>query len=151
MIPHDVIRFHANRDHRLRGSITIKQHQWDAAWLYLRLCPSPEIGTLHGILRHDEAETVTGDTPGPAKRASHALDATLTQLAWDYDERHGIPAADPEWLHLCDRLSDYLHMLQRAPDRADRDGWPDSLAEITATARDLGVSKAVQAIMEAAQ
>jgi hypothetical protein len=48
---------------------TLADHQWGAAIFLLRRHPSPSRDLLLAALTHDMPELITGDFPGPAKRA----------------------------------------------------------------------------------
>jgi 5'-deoxynucleotidase YfbR-like HD superfamily hydrolase len=68
-----VLRWHAHADHRLRNSgDDIHGHQCRVAMLCHSLAayighPLHDSDLPHAALRHDEAERVLGDMPGPAK------------------------------------------------------------------------------------
>jgi 5'-deoxynucleotidase YfbR-like HD superfamily hydrolase len=93
-----VLRWHAHADHRLRSSgDDIHGHQCRVAMLCHSLAayighPLHDSDLPHAALRHDEAERVLGDMPGPAKYRFPALaDAyaeaeqqVLTEMGYDW-------------------------------------------------------------------
>lgn len=57
------------------GSYTDGQHSYDAAMLYIALCPNPNWGVVGAFLVHDLGERWVGDLPAPVKW----VDAELAQ------------------------------------------------------------------------
>lgn len=49
------------------GSYSVAEHSWQAAVLYLCLCPDPNPVVTQAILLHDTQERWVGDAPAPAK------------------------------------------------------------------------------------
>ena len=103
---------------------------------------NPHMALIRAALTHDDGEHSVGDIPGPAKAAlptaaRDALDAIETAA------REAIWGPDPVltdrealWLRYADRLDAYM-TAERAGAPMDRDGWPDALVWIAATAVEL--------------
>ena len=94
-------------------------------------------------LTHDDGEYAVGDIPAPARAAMPtsaraALDAIETaarEAIWGPDPV--LTEAEALWLRYADRLDAYI-TAERAGAPMDRDGWPDALGWIAATAVELG-------------
>jgi 5'-deoxynucleotidase YfbR-like HD superfamily hydrolase len=113
-----VLRWHANADRRLRDSgDTIDGHQMRVVSLCVSLAAS--IGhPLHdsdlplAAIKHDEAERVLGDMPGPAKYRFPALAAAyaevekqvLTEMGYDWT----LTDKEQDMLTLCDKLDAWV-------------------------------------------
>ena len=113
-----VLRWHANADRRLRDSgDTIDGHQMRVVSLCVSLAAS--IGhPLHdsdlplAAIKHDEAERVLGDMPGPAKYNYPALAAAyaeaeqqvLTEMGYNWT----LTRKENDMLTLCDKLDAWL-------------------------------------------
>jgi 5'-deoxynucleotidase YfbR-like HD superfamily hydrolase len=113
-----VLRWHAHADRRLRDSgDTIDGHQMRVVSLCVSLAAS--IGhPLHdsdltlAAIKHDEAERVLGDMPGPAKYRFPALAAAyaevekqvLTEMGYDWT----LTDKEQDMLTLCDKLDAWL-------------------------------------------
>lgn len=155
-ITHDVLRWHAHPDPRLRNSgDTVNHHQERCERYLIQLFPGAS-DHLRKIVRvHDEAEKVVGDMPYPAtcrfpKMAEvrrYAERLVMLEMGLPLPETD----AERAWLKLVDRLDAQLWMLLHAPELADLPEWRVSLFLIEDDARALGCADAVQAIMEAAK
>ena len=113
-----VLRWHAHADHRLRHSgDDIHGHQCRVAMLCHSLAayighPLHDSDLPHAALRHDEAERVLGDMPGPAKDRFPALAAAyakaelqvLTEMGYNWT----LTRKENDMLTLCDKLDAWL-------------------------------------------
>jgi hypothetical protein len=113
-----VLRWHAHADRRLRDSgDTIDGHQMRVVSLCVSLAAS--IGhPLHdsdlplAAIKHDEAERVLGDMPGPAKDRFPALAAAyakaelqvLTEMGYNWT----LTRKENDMLTLCDKLDAWI-------------------------------------------
>lgn len=151
IIDSDTLRFHANRDPALRGSIGTREHQWMAASLYLCLCPKPRLQTAWAILWHDVDEAYTCDVPSPLKQARPDLALIMAELSAIVSADLGIPILDDpreiQWCKLCDRLSDYMHVASAAPWQLECEDWQEARAEIGGIAESLGIGSKVEAVL----
>lgn len=137
-----VRRWHTN-PHMAHVVDTIDGHSGRVAKLILLLHPAPSMALLRAALTHDDGEYAVGDIPGPAKAAMppvvrDALDAIETAARgaiWGPDPV--LTEAEALWLRYADRLDAYI-TAERAGAPMDRDGWPDALGWIAATAAELG-------------
>ena len=114
-----VLRWHNNSDPRLRNSRDcIDGHQRRVAVLVHELCalighPLHDSDLVRWALVHDEAERITGDVPGPAKRRWPKLAAALEDA--EREARRDLGIAEPNLsareqriFKLCDALDAFL-------------------------------------------
>ena len=137
-----VRRWHTN-PHMAHVVDTIDGHSGRVAKLILLLHPAPTMALLRAALTHDDGEHAVGDIPGPAKAemppaARDALDAIETAArAAIWGPAPVLTDREALWLRYADRLDAYI-TAERAGAPMDRDGWPDALGWIAATAAELG-------------
>ena len=143
-----VLRWHAHADPRLRNSgDTIDGHQMRVVSLCVSLAAS--IGhPLHdsdlplAAIKHDEAERVLGDMPGPAKYNYPALAAAyaeaeqqvLAEMGYDWT----LTDKEQDMLTLCDKLDAW----QWARDHGVTGGeWDCALAKLRIMAHKLDCTR----------
>lgn len=137
-----VRRWHTN-PHMAHVVDTIDGHSGRVAKLILLLHPAPSMALIRAALTHDDGEHATGDVPYPAKQrfapefraALDAMETAAREAIWGPDPV--LTDAEALWLRYADRLDAYI-TAERAGAPMDRDGWPDALGWIAATAAELG-------------
>jgi len=143
-----VLRWHAHADHRLRSSSDdIHGHQCRVAMLCHSLAayishPLHDSDLPHAALRHDEAERVLGDMPGPAKDRFPALAAAyaevekqvLTEMGYDWT----LTDKEQDMLTLCDKLDAWLWARNHGVTGGE---WDCALAKLRIMAHKLDCTK----------
>jgi hypothetical protein len=90
------------------GSYTDGQHSYDAAMMYLTLCPAPSFKVVKAILSHDLGERWVGDVPAPTKWADGEMSKRLQTLEDRCLRRMGVAfqlePEDQKWLKAMDML-----------------------------------------------
>jgi hypothetical protein len=98
---------------------------------------------------HDAAESVTGDTPAPAK--SGDLRAALERTERTYNETHYIPTPrndrERAMLHLVDKLDAYLWARSVDPAIVSAPEWCKQIDGVRDLAYDLGVENEVEEVL----
>lgn len=147
-----VNRWHNHPNHALRNSRdTVWQHAARCAVLTWQIWPDIDAHSLVTVLLHDAAESVTGDTPGPAKRDPDLSDA-LSSLSKRFNYRNDIPepqcAIAAEELQLVDKLDAYLWARSVDPAIVQSREWRDQLVTILDLADSLHATDKVKAILD---
>lgn len=133
-----VLRWHANADDRLRNSgDTVKMHEIRVASLCMRLCaflgmPLHASDLPRAALNHDEAESIVGDIPGPAKRRFPDLKEAYERAEAEVLAEMGIAPfnLNPDEaavLKICDRLDAILWAMEHGVWGPD---WEDDLHDL---------------------
>lgn len=95
---------------------------------------------LAACLVHDLGEWASGDIPFPAKTDPELREAAdrleVTALA-DMGLLYDLSERDTRRLRYLDRLDAYLWAQHHNPGILDRDGWPEALAWLEQTAKEL--------------
>lgn len=115
--------------------------------------PDATARELRIALHHDDAESITGDVSGAAKRKypvirdAHAWAETDTALSWGLP----VPETDQERdrLDLCDKLDAFLMARDTDLSELATPDWREAAHHIKALAWRLGVGPAVEGIMGA--
>lgn len=139
-----VHRWHTN-PHLAHTHDRLDGHAGRVARILLAMHPDPSVALLRAALTHDDGESVSGDIPGPTKRAhpeyagaAEVLERAEIERLWGRDGDDLTPCA-LRWLCFADRLDAYQWAAHFAPQRIWDDGWPESRAWLMSEARALGV------------
>lgn len=154
---HGVMRWHANKWPALRNSGDCTDtHSNRMAKLALWLWGADvSRDLLAAIALHDDAESATGDVPGPGKVGTFG--AALTVRTAEIERERGtcrwlwhLDADDQRRLCFLDRL-DAIRWAQLCEPRAlSGDGWPEARVWLLREAERLGVSDKVEAVLKCA-
>jgi 5'-deoxynucleotidase YfbR-like HD superfamily hydrolase len=130
---------------------TVGQHHAATAALCLWLTDSKaSAALLSWALLHDTHEIITGDIPGPVKRASPELSAALSALEVVAEEGLGlgipyrIEPREHGILGLADKLAAILHVRQTRPDLLHTPEWRADIARAQAMAWGISPDVAVK-------
>ena len=140
-----VHRWHTN-PHLAHTHDRLDGHAGRVARILLAMHPDPSVALLRAALTHDDGESVSGDIPGPTKRAypeyaqaAEVLERAEIKRLWPNDDDDDLTLNDARWLQFADRLDAYQWAAHFAPQRIWDDGWLETRAWIMSEARALGV------------
>jgi len=139
-----VHRWHTN-PHLAHTHDRLDGHAGRVARILLAMHHNPSAALLRAALTHDDGESVSGDIPGPTKRAhpeyarvAETVERAEIKRLWG---RSGddLTRRELRWLQFADRLDAYQWAAHFAPQRIWDDGWLETRAWIMSEARALGV------------
>lgn len=148
----DVARWHHNPSRILRYSgDTTQAHACRVAKLQAMLFEDTTARELLIALHHDDAESVTGDVSGEAKRRNEVIRQAHDWAEADTALKWGLPIPETDRernrLALCDKLDAWMWVKETDPSQLSLPDWVDVGHGIWKLAHRLGVGHVVQEIL----
>lgn len=126
---------------------TVAAHSSRVAKIILRFHPNPSMALIVAALTHDDGESLTGDVPSPAKRASPELARLLDRIEgdeiarlWGSDTRKHITPESLRWLSFADKLDAFITAEIHAPREVKKAEWLIAKHDLSGMADDLGIA-----------